>query len=107
MWFQKEITKYFYFFLENLLTIQKVCTILCSRTAEGGENMIGERIGEYLNQNGITQAFLADKAKMTPISVSMVVNGTRKVSAEEYIRICRALKLDLEYFANEKPPASC
>lgn len=63
--------------------------------------MIGERIGEYLNQNGITQAFLSDKAKMTPMSVSMVVNGTRKVSAEEYIRICRALKLDLEYFADD------
>lgn len=63
--------------------------------------MIGERIGEYLNQNGITQAFLAEKTKMTPISVSMVVNGTRKVSAEEYIRICRALKLELEYFADD------
>ena len=63
--------------------------------------MIGERIGEYLDQNGITQAFLAYKAQMTPISVSMVVNGTRKVSAEEYIRICRALKLDLEYFADD------
>ena len=63
--------------------------------------MIGEKIGEYLDENGITQAFLAEKAKMTPISVSMMVNGTRKVSAEEYIRICRALKLDLEYFAND------
>lgn len=63
--------------------------------------MIGERIGEYLDQNGITQAFLAAKARMTPTSVSMVVNGTRKVSAEEYIRICRALKLDLEYFAGD------
>ena len=63
--------------------------------------MIGEKIGEYLGQNGISQAFLAEKAKMTPISVSMVVNGTRKVSAEEYIRICRALKLDLDYFAND------
>lgn len=63
--------------------------------------MIGEKIGEYLDENGITQAFLAEKAKMTPISVSMVVNGARKVSAEEYIRICRALKLDLEYFADD------
>lgn len=62
--------------------------------------MIGEKIGEYLDQNGITQAFLAEKAKMTPMSVSMVVNGTRKVSAEEYIRICRALKLRLDYFAD-------
>lgn len=63
--------------------------------------MIGERIGEYLVQNGISQVFLADKAKMTPISVSMVVNGARKVSAEEYIRICRALKLSLDYFADD------
>ena len=63
--------------------------------------MIGQRIGEYLTDHGITQAFLAEKARMTPMSVSMSVQGNRKISAEEYIRICRALKLSLDYFAED------
>lgn len=63
--------------------------------------MIGEKIGEYLKNNGITQSFLAEKTQMPPMAVSAFVNGDRKVSAEEYIRICRALKLSLDYFADD------
>lgn len=60
--------------------------------------MIGTKIKNYLNENGIKQTFLVDKTGLSASQISDICNHDRKVDAVEYYRICKALNLELEYF---------
>lgn len=70
--------------------------------------MIVESIAEYLKQNGIKQTFICEKTGLTKHSISTALNGKRKLSVEEYEKICLALDVPYSFFfdANQKqtPP---
>lgn len=60
--------------------------------------MLYERIREYLNKNRIPYSAVAEKiGKPLPIFSNMV-NGKRKIEAEEYFAICEALKVSVSFF---------
>lgn len=60
--------------------------------------MLYERIREYLNKNRIPYSTIAEKiGKPLPIFSNMV-NGKRKIEAEEYFAICAALKVSVSFF---------
>ncbi len=63
--------------------------------------MVGKRIKEYLVSNGIKQAFIAEKTGLTPMAVSDICNGGRKIDIVEYYKICKALNVPLETFVKE------
>lgn len=63
--------------------------------------MVGKRIKEYLISNGIKQAFIAEKTGLTPMAVSDICNGCRKIDIVEYYKICKALNVPLETFVKE------
>ena len=46
--------------------------------------MVYQRIREYLEENGITQAFIAKKTGMTKQALSDSLRGERNLTAEEY-----------------------
>ena len=60
--------------------------------------MIGERIKEYLSQNGIKQAFLCEKTGLPPARVSTLLNGGGRIDCITYYKICKALNLPFEFF---------
>lgn len=60
--------------------------------------MIGNRIKEYLKENGIKQAFLVEKTGLTNCQISDICNNDRKLDCVEYYKICKALSLPLNYF---------
>lgn len=60
--------------------------------------MIGARIKDYLNTNGIKQSFLAEKSGITVARISDICNKRTKVGAVEYAKICKALGLPLGTF---------
>ena len=63
--------------------------------------MYGESIKKYLDENGIKYSFVANEAKI-PLNVfSTMINCKRRITAEEYIKICSVLKLDPNYFAEK------
>lgn len=64
--------------------------------------MIGNRIYNYLREKGITQASVARRAGIDKRTLSFMANGKRKITAEEYYRICKALELPLEYFFHQQ-----
>lgn len=65
--------------------------------------MIYERIAKFVEENGIKQSALADKTGMTKQALSESLRGLRKITAEEYVAICRALKKSPNFFSdNEK-----
>lgn len=60
--------------------------------------MVGQRIKTYLEEHGIKQVFLAEKADIPPMILSVILSGQRKIEVMEYYRICRALGVDLMSF---------
>lgn len=60
---------------------------------------LGKKIGKYLKDNGIKQAFVCEKTGITATVMSDICTGTRKsVDCIDYYKICSALGLDLMYF---------
>lgn len=63
---------------------------------------IGLRIGQYLKDNGIKQAFLVEKTGISAQAISDICTGTRKgVDCIEYYKICQALKVDMMTFLKD------
>lgn len=60
--------------------------------------MLRENIAAYIAKNGIKQSYLAEKTGMTPIAISSIVNLKRDISAEEYVSVCDALNVTLDFF---------
>lgn len=60
--------------------------------------MIADEIARYIRENGIKQAFLCERTGLTKHSVSAALHGRRKISVEEYAKICAALNVPYEYF---------
>jgi transcriptional regulator with XRE-family HTH domain len=60
---------------------------------------IGKRIGAYLKDQGIKQAYLCERTGLTPTEMSYICTGKcKKVDAIDYYKICKALEVDLLYF---------
>lgn len=64
--------------------------------------MVGSRIKDYLNENGIKQSFVANKAGLTVYQISDICNRDRTIDILIYARICRALNVPLETFISEE-----
>jgi len=60
--------------------------------------MYAETIKDYLVKHGITQSFLSKKSGLHRSVLYGIFNKGRKMSIEEYAKICKALKLDMDYF---------
>jgi len=60
--------------------------------------MFGARIKEYISQKGLKLGAVANKAGIPLNTFSAMVNGKRKITVEEYVRICAALGVPFEQF---------
>ena len=60
---------------------------------------------EYIVDNGIKQNFVAEKAGMSAELLRRSLDGKRKLQADEFIAICAALSLDLDYFKQKRATA--
>lgn len=61
--------------------------------------MIGLKVKKYLDENGIKYSYLSEKAGIPMNMLSPTLNGKRKMSVEEYFRVCGVLGLPAETFA--------
>lgn len=60
--------------------------------------MLGGKIKSYLKSAGVTQSFVCDKTGISASKLSAMLNGDRKILAEEYFLICKALNLEFSFF---------
>lgn len=63
-----------------------------------------EVIKRYLEENGITQAFLSRSTGIEAPKLNMSLNGFRKLSLDEYALICGVLKVDTNFFLKPRIP---
>lgn len=57
-----------------------------------------KKLNDYLKGHGISQAFLAEKLGISRTRMSMMLNGKRKMTADDLIKICKILKVSPEAF---------
>lgn len=63
--------------------------------------MLGLKIRDYMDNKGIKQTFLAEKTGLSLQAINTILNGSRKIEANEYFEICKALDKPLEFFFKE------
>ena len=59
-----------------------------------------QKVANYIVENGIKQKFISDKTGIPENTLSMILNGKRKMDADEFIEIILALGVDANYFIN-------
>lgn len=64
--------------------------------------MLGNAIKSYILASGLKIVAIADKSDIPANTFSAILNGKRKITAEEYFSICEALNVPLEKFAKCK-----
>lgn len=55
-------------------------------------------INNYVQANGIKKKHLAKEAGMSSNAITLSLSGKRKLTADEYVSICKALKVPLTKF---------
>lgn len=60
--------------------------------------MVRKLILQYLEDNGIKQNFLAKRIDMSPVTLNTILNGSRKIDIDEYVKICDALGVPYDTF---------
>lgn len=52
---------------------------------------VQERVADYILNNGIKQVFIVEKSGLNKDVISAILNKRRKMSADEFELICKAL----------------
>lgn len=60
--------------------------------------MLGFKIKDYMTAKGLKFGAIAERAGIPANIFSAMINGKRKITAEEYFSICSALGVPLEQF---------
>lgn len=63
--------------------------------------MLGARIKEYLQENGIKQSFVADKTGFGISKINRICNSDATITILDYCKICKVLGVPLEYFLKD------
>lgn len=53
---------------------------------------VQSRVADYVQNNGIRNSFIAEKIGMSPVILSRIFTLKREMTADEFERICLALK---------------
>lgn len=63
--------------------------------------MVGAKIKKYLEEHGIKQGFVAEKAGLTPSQMSDICIKDRSIDCVVYYKICKVLNVPMELFLSE------
>lgn len=63
--------------------------------------MLGRIIKDYINEKGMIQKRIAERAGIQRSRFNDILNGKRPMEASEYFRICDALEVGVDTFAQK------
>lgn len=61
---------------------------------------LAKKLNDYVNENDIKQIYIAQKTGLAEDTVSQMLNGNRRILADEFLLICTALNIDPNIFRN-------
>lgn len=59
---------------------------------------IQEQISRYINKKGITIAHISKNTQIKYELLRLSLNGNRRMSAEEFVKVCRCVGLEIKDF---------
>lgn len=59
---------------------------------------VNQKIKKYLEEHGITQMWLSQNTGIAQEKISNIVNGKRRVTADELLSICSVLNISADLF---------
>lgn len=59
---------------------------------------LATKIRQYLKEQGIKQKFISEKCGWSKQKTSAIINGKKKLAADELAAICEALNVPYDYF---------
>lgn len=68
--------------------------------------MVYEEIRAYIEEKGLKQKTVAEKAGISKQAMSDSMRGVRRLTADEYVSICRVLGVSPDFFAVPDPELS-
>lgn len=58
--------------------------------------MVAGKIKRFMEENGISQAWLARKLEIPPATMNGILNGNQQLKADMFIQICKLLRVSPE-----------
>lgn len=96
------------FILKIILTIQEYWNIIIIDSKKFGNEVIKLKecleIKNYLEEKGISQAHIGKKAGINLAKLNLALNGNRKLTLEEYAKICGVLGVNTDFFLKPRLP---
>ena len=77
--------------IQEILNFSEVVTVL-----------VYEKVRQYLKDHGIRQSFVAEKCNISLSTFNAMLNGKRRMYAEDLRKICYALNVSPEVFIEVK-----
>lgn len=59
---------------------------------------INLKMKEIVESRGLKQSYICQVTGMTADCISRILNGTRKITAEEFLTLCEVLNIDPNLF---------
>ena len=59
------------------------------------------RLKAYVDEKGISQKLMAENMNTTESRVSLLLNGKRKMTVDDYVRVCKAIAVPPTKFLEE------
>lgn len=63
---------------------------------------LGQKIKKFIDEHGIKQTFLAEQAEVSDSVMSKMLNNQLNIDAVQYYKICKALRVSLNYFFEDE-----
>ena len=59
---------------------------------------INEKLNQYVTAKGIKQIYISQATGISADIISKILQGKRKIMADEFLEICSALNINPDYF---------
>lgn len=90
------------------MTIQDNWIIINADSKKIGNEVIKLKeyleIKNYLEEKGISQAHVGKKAGINLAKLNLALNGNRKLTLDEYAKICGVLGVNTDFFLKPRMP---
>ena len=63
---------------------------------------VDQKIQLYLKKHGIKQKYISDRCGWSKQKTSSIINGKKKLAADELASICEAINVPYDYFYREE-----
>ncbi len=71
---------------------------------KGDDKVVYEKVRAYIDENGIKQVSVAQKAGIPKVTFNAIMNGKRTLYADDLRAICLALNVSPELFIEVRNP---